>query len=118
MPCPGDRTEAIKAWYRIKQWEDIRYVDVISLYPNIFNMASFLWVTRKWTWMQAVPLIVWIGKGLQNVRFCHLGNCIIETDAHIFFCMCRHHEPKLLYTLEKNQCKLGKWVVDEVHKAV
>lgn len=36
------RNEATKTWYRVKEWEEIRYVDVIGLYPTFVNMANSL----------------------------------------------------------------------------
>jgi hypothetical protein len=37
----GVRTEATKTCYRVKQAEEIRYVDVISLYPYICKYDTF-----------------------------------------------------------------------------
>jgi hypothetical protein len=74
----GGRIEATKTHYRVKQGEEIRYVDVISLYPYICKLGKCPWATRKCTWVQTVPLTVWIGRVLLNVRFCLLGNCIIQ----------------------------------------
>jgi hypothetical protein len=37
----GDRTEAIKTYYRVKQGEEFHYVDVILLYPYICKYGKF-----------------------------------------------------------------------------
>jgi len=37
----GGRTEATKTYYRVKLGEEIRYVDVISLYPYICKYGKF-----------------------------------------------------------------------------
>jgi hypothetical protein len=37
----GGRTESMKIYYRVKQWEEIRYLDVISLYPYICKYGNF-----------------------------------------------------------------------------
>ena len=54
----GGRTEATKTYYRVKQGEQVRYVDVISLYPYICNMGNFLKAIQRCTWVQTVPLTV------------------------------------------------------------
>ena len=74
----GGRTEASKTYYRVKDGEKIRYVDVISLYPYICKYGKFPVGPRKCTWVQTVPLADWIGKVLLNVRFYLLGDCIIQ----------------------------------------
>jgi len=37
----GGRTETTKTYYRVKQGEEIDYVDVISLYPYICKYGKF-----------------------------------------------------------------------------
>jgi len=68
----GGRTEATKTYYIAKEGEKIHYVDVISLYSYICKYGKFPLATRKCTWVQTVPLTVWIGRVLLNVRFCLL----------------------------------------------
>ena len=51
----GGRTEATKTCYRDKEGEMIHYVDAI-----------FPWATRKCTWVQTVPLTVWIGPDIHH----------------------------------------------------
>jgi len=36
--------------------------------PKYISTASYLWVTQMFTWVQTVPLTVWIGRGWWNER--------------------------------------------------
>jgi len=47
----GGRTEAIKTWYRVKQGKKSVMWILLVFTPTFVNMASFLWVTRKFTWV-------------------------------------------------------------------
>jgi hypothetical protein len=74
-PLYGGRTEATKKYYKVKQEEKINYVDVISLCPFISKYGKFPIGHPKVMWVQAVPLTVWIGKGLRNVKIFPPGSC-------------------------------------------
>jgi len=57
----GGRTDATKTYYRVKQGVEIRYVDVISLYPYILRYGKFLVGHPKVYVGEECPLTVWIG---------------------------------------------------------
>jgi hypothetical protein len=59
----GVRTEATKTYYRVMQGEEIRYVDVISLYPYISKYGKFLVGHPKVYVGADCPLTVLIGRG-------------------------------------------------------
>jgi len=52
-----------RKYTRVKQGEQTRYVDIISLYPTFVSTANSLQVTRKCMWVQTLSLTVWIGMG-------------------------------------------------------
>jgi hypothetical protein len=57
----GGRTEAIRTYYRVKDGEEIRYVDVISLYPYICKYGKFPVGHPKVYVGADFPSIDWIG---------------------------------------------------------
>ena len=59
----GGRTEASKTYYRVKQGEEIHYVDVISLYPYICKYGKFPVGHPKVYVVADFPLTIWIGRG-------------------------------------------------------
>jgi hypothetical protein len=62
----GGRTEASKTHYRVKEGEEIEYVDVISLYPYICKYGKFF-VGHPEVYVGAdCPLTMWIGRVLLN----------------------------------------------------
>jgi hypothetical protein len=59
----GGRTETTKTWYRVKEGEKIRYVDVISPYSYICIYGKFPFGHPKVNVGADCTLSVWLGKG-------------------------------------------------------
>jgi len=63
------RIEATKTHYRVEEEKKSTMWMSSICTPTFVNMVSLLWTTRKCTWVQTVPLTVWIRRVLSNVRF-------------------------------------------------
>lgn len=69
MSCTGVEPKSVRHG-TVMQWEEIRYVEVISLFPYICKYGKFPVCHPEFTWVQPVPLTVWIARGLWRLRFC------------------------------------------------
>jgi len=103
---------------------NIRYVDVISLYPYICKYGKFpVGHTKVYVGADCPPYCL-DRKGVIKCKVLPPRELSpssstqkqLQTDVPLVFSLCRHYEPGRLHTDER--CIVGTWGVDEVPKAV
>ena len=123
----GGRTEASKAYYRVKEGEKIQYVDVISLYPYICKYGKFPIGHPK----------VYVGADCPPDCLNREGiiKCKVLPPRKLYHPVLPYkRNSKLMFSLcstcadtmnqdccthsDEERCIVGTWVVDEVRKAV
>jgi len=113
--------------YRVKQGEQIRYVDVISLYPYICKYGKFL-VGHPEVYVCAdCPFACLDRVGIVKCSVLPLRKLYhrvftYKRNSKLMFPLCSACADTInqgYYThSEKERCIVGTWVVDEVRKAV
>jgi hypothetical protein len=123
----GGRTDTTKMWYKVKQCEEIHYVDVISLYPYICKYGKFpighpqVYVGTDCpadylAWEGIIKCKVLPPRGLYHAVLTYKSNAKL-TFPLCCKCADKIHQGECTYS-DEERCTVGPWVADEVRKAV
>jgi hypothetical protein len=123
----GGGTEATKTYYRVKQGEEIRYVDVISLYPYICKYGKFsICHPKVYVCTDCPPDCldreeIMKCKVLPHRKLYH-PVLPYKSNSKLKFPLCSAcadtmNQGNCTHTNEE-RCIVGTWVVDEVRKAI
>jgi hypothetical protein len=123
----GGRTEATKTWYRVKEGEEIRYVDVISLYPYICKYGKFPVGHPKVYVGTDCPPDCLDREGIIKCKVLpprKLYHPVLpyKSNSRLMFPLCSACADAMnqgdCTHSDEERCIVGTWVVDEVSKAV
>ena len=123
----GCRTEATKTYYRVKQGEEIDYVDVISLYLYICKYGKFP-VGTSIVYMDAdCPPDCLAREGIIKFkvlppRILYHPVLLYKSKSKLMFPLCSTCTDMMNQGTcthsDEELCTFGTWVVDEVRKAI
>ena len=123
----GGRTKAKKTYCRVKQGDEIRYEDVITLYPYICKYGKFH-VDQKKVYVGAdCPPYVFDKEGIMKCKVLpprklyHLMLPYMSNYKPMFTlcyaCADTKKQGKCTHT-DGERCIVGTWAVDEVREAI
>jgi len=121
------RTEATKTYYRVKQGEEIRYADVINMYPYICKYGNFPEGHPNVYVGADCPPDCLDRKGLMKCKVVpprKLYHPVFpyNSNSKLMLPLCSAcadtmNQGNCTHT-EEERCIVGTWVVDEVRKAI